>query len=127
MYLPWLGEGEEPPEPRRAIDSGTSYVMWVSGDGGPSQKYVMFRRSSEPRGGLGEAVSVRLEGVRGYYYASPGSSGAVLWKTGEDGSTRRSAKESDTCGLITLAVSLPGSDRAEVRDETLKIVESLEP
>jgi hypothetical protein len=114
-YLPWLDEGEEVPEPQREVDNGTSYVMWTSGDGGPSQKSVIFRRSSEPRGGLGEPVSVRLEGAQGYYYTAPGSSGGVLWKTG-----------SEPCGLITLAVSLPGSSQAEIRDEVLKIVESLE-
>ena len=114
-YLPWLDKGEEVPEPQLEVENGTSYVMWASGDGDPSQKSVIFRRNSEPRGGLGEAVSVRLEGARGYYYASPGSSAAVLWKT-----------DSETCDLITLAVSLPGSDQAEIRDEVLRIVESLQ-
>jgi hypothetical protein len=114
-YLPWLDEGEEVPEPQLETENGTSYVMWASGSGGTSQKTVIFRRNSEARGGLGEPVSVRLEGVPGYYYASPGSDGGVLWKT-----------DSDACDLITLAVSLPGSDQAEVREEILKIVESLE-
>ena len=114
-YLPWLDEGEPVPEPQLQTDNGTSYVTWASGDGGTSQKSVIFRRSSEPRGGRGEPVSVKLEGVRGYYYASPGSDAGVLWKT-----------DSDACDLITLAVSLPGSGRAEVRAEVLKIVKSLE-
>ena len=114
-YLPWLDEGEEVPKPQLETENGTSYVMWASGDGGTSQKSVILRRNSEPRGGLGEPVSVRLEGVPGYYYSSTGSDAGVLWKT-----------DSGPCDLITLAVSLPGSDQAEVRHEILKIVESLE-
>ena len=114
-YLPWLGEGEEVPQPQLNVESGTSYVAWTSGRGGPSQKSVILRRSSEPRGGKGEPVSVRLEGARGYYYAAPGSSAGVLWKT-----------DSGPCNLITLALSLPGAGRAELRAEILQIVKSLE-
>lgn len=114
-YLPWLDEGEEVPEPRRDVDHGTSHLAWSSGDGARSQAHVILRRNSEPRGGKGEPVSVKLEGADGYYYAAPGSDAAVLWKTG-----------AGSCNLITLALSLPGSDRAELRDEILKIVGSLE-
>lgn len=115
-YLPWLDDGEEVPEPRRAVDNGTSYVMWTSGGDDPfEQKSLILRRDSEPLGGKGEPVSVILERARGYFYGSPGSDAAVLWKT-----------EADACNLITLSLSLPGSSRAEVRDEILEVVESLE-
>ena len=114
-YLPWLEADEEVPEPQRDVANGTSYVAWTSGRGGPSQSSVILRRSSEPRGGRGEPVSVRLEGARGYYYAAPDSSAGVLWKT-----------DAESCKLITLALSLPGAGRAELRAEILKVVESLE-
>lgn len=115
-YLPWLGAGEEVPEPRRDVQDGTSYVAWSSGGDDPSaQESLTFRRATEPLGGKGEPISVRLEGAQGYYYSAPGPQAAVLWKTG-----------SDACNLVTLVLSLPGSDRATLRDEILKIVESLD-
>lgn len=76
---------------------------------------MVLRRNSEARGGQGEPVAVELEGAEGFYHGGPGSQGAVLWETG-----------SGSCGLITLAVSLPGADHAELRTQTLKIAESLE-
>ena len=115
-YLPWLAEGEEVPEPQRWVKNGASYVGWSSGGDDPvKQRSLVFRRNTEPLGGEGEAVSVRLEGAEGYYYSAPGSLASALWKT-----------DSGSCGLITLALSLPGSDRAELRDHILKVVESLE-
>lgn len=115
-YLPWLDEGEEVPEPQRNVENGTSYVAWSTGEADPSrQKSLIFRRNDEPMGGKGEPVSVSLEGADGYYYSAPGPLASVLWKT-----------DSDSCNLITLALSLPGSDRPELRKEILQIVESLE-
>lgn len=115
-YLPWLDEGEEVPEPRRAVDRGTSYVAWTSGPSDPArQRSVILRWNSEPLGGKGEPVSVRLEGADGYYYDGPGPQAAVLWKT-----------DAETCNLITLTVSLPEAGRRELRQEILKVAESLE-
>jgi hypothetical protein len=90
--------------------------MWTAeGSEGPEQKSLVLRRNSEPLGGTGEPVSVELEGAPGYYYDGPGAQGAVLWKT-----------ESKTCDLITLTLSLPGANGAELREELLEVVESLE-
>lgn len=115
-YLPWLDEGEEVPEPRLDVHGRTSYVAWSSGPDDPArQSSVVLRRDSEPRGGAGEPVSVRLEGARGYFYDGPGGQAAVLWKT-----------DAQTCKLITLTLSLPGVGRRELRTEILKIVQSLE-
>ena len=117
-YLPWLDKGEKVPEPQTAVRNRTSYVAWSAGGDDPSeQKSVVLRRDSEPRGGKGEPVPVRLEGADGYYYAAPESSStaSVLWQT-----------DSPSCDLITLSLSLPGSDQGELRDEILKIVKSLE-
>lgn len=117
-YLPWLDKGEKVPEPQTAVRNRTSYVAWSAGGDDPSeQKSVVLRRDSEPRGGKGEPVPVRLEGADGYYYAAPESSStaSVLWQT-----------DSPSCDLITLSLSLPGSDQGGLREEILKIVKSLE-
>ncbi|MDQ3952248.1 MAG: hypothetical protein M3279_04695, partial [Actinomycetota bacterium] len=54
-YLPWLDEGGEVPQPEQAVENGTSYVAWSTGEADPSeQKSVIFRRDAEPLGGRGE-------------------------------------------------------------------------
>jgi hypothetical protein len=115
-YLPWLEQDEDLPEPRREIQNGTSYVLWSTKANNPSrQRSVVLRRNAEARGGRGEPVTVRLEGAPGFYYDGPMGQAAVLWQTG-----------SGRCSLITLSVSLPGADRAELRRETLRVADSLE-
>lgn len=114
-YLPWVDNNEEVPQPRRDIEGETSYVTWASDDDASGHTFVVFRRNSEPLGGKGEPVSVTVEGAPGYFYAAPGPQAAIVWKT-----------NSQKCDLITLELSLPDATQDKLRQELMRVAESLE-
>jgi hypothetical protein len=134
-YLPWMEPGESIPEaelsriPSDASGSPSyAFVSWKYGnvryEGGPELKgTVTLWRTTEPPVDL--PVDPAVPGLpggsaEGALHTPPGGGDwAVVWPDARPG------EYGDNCPYTTLAVNLPNLPDERVREETLRIAESL--